>query len=108
LEDGFVKQKMDHPLPFYFFSRKDFPMPHTPYIDLTQYSCTKYKKKKAEGPPVVMPFRLGLCPKEVFARVVSIDMAFDTVLFGLFHIRLTGKGLSMDHEKEAPHQKDSQ
>jgi hypothetical protein len=55
-----------------------------------------------------MPFRLGLCLKEVFARVVLIDMAFDTVLFGLFHIRLTGNSLSMDHEKEAPHHKDSQ
>jgi hypothetical protein len=55
-----------------------------------------------------MPFRLGLCPEEVFARVVFINMAFHAVLFGLFHVRFTGKGLSMDHQKEAPYQKDSQ
>jgi hypothetical protein len=83
-------------------------MTHTPDIDLPQYSCTKYKKKKAEGPPVIMPFRLGLCPEEVFARIVLIDMAFHAVLFGLFHVRFTGKGLNMDHQKEAPYQKDSQ
>jgi hypothetical protein len=83
-------------------------MPHTPYIDLSQYSCTKYKKKKAEGPPVVTPFGLGLCLEEVFARVVLIDMAFDAVLFGLFHIRLTGEGVSTDRQKEASNQKDSQ
>ena len=50
-----------------------------------------------------MPFRLGLCPEEVFARVVLIDMAFDTILFGLLHIGFTRKGLSMDHQKKAPY-----
>jgi hypothetical protein len=57
---------------------------------------------------MITPFRLGLCLEEVFARVILIDMAFDTVLFGLFHIRFTGKGLSNDHQKEARYQKDSQ
>jgi hypothetical protein len=83
-------------------------MPHTPYIDLSQYSGRKYKKKKTESPPMIMPFRLGLCPEEIFARVVLIDMAFHTVLFGLFHIRLTGKGLSIEHQKKASYQKNSQ
>jgi hypothetical protein len=35
-------------------------------------------------------------------------MAFDAVLFGLFHIRLTGEGVTTDRQKETSNQKDSQ
>jgi hypothetical protein len=102
LKDDFKKKEIEHSLLFYFAYWKDFPVSQTPYIDLPQYASTKYKKKKAESPPMVMPFRLGLCPEEVLAWVVLIEMAFRTILFRLFHIRFTGEDLRTEHQEKAP------
>ncbi len=83
-------------------------MAHAPDIDLPEHPAAEDEKKKTEGPPVIMPFRLSLRPEEIFVWVVFIDVAFHTILLCLFHIRLAGIGSGVEGQKKSSHQKDSQ
>ena len=83
-------------------------MAHAPDIDLPEHSAAEDEKEEAESPPVIMPFRLSLCSKEVFVRVILINMALHAILLCLLHVRFTGVGLGKEHHKKSPHQKDSQ
>ena len=79
-------------------------MTHTPDIDFPKDSAAEDEKEEAESPPMIMPFRLSLCSKEVFVRVVLIDKAFHTILLCQFHVRFAGVGLGMEYHKKSPYQ----
>ena len=83
-------------------------MTHTPDIDLPKDSAAEDEKEKAEGPPVIVPFRRGLSSEEILVRVVLINMAFHTILLCHFHVRFAGIGLGVEHQKKGPCQYNNQ